>query len=71
MGSYYQPKSYLSGGKRKSKRTRKAMKGGFYPSIMGSIAKSGQYLLPLAYKAGSQLLNSHFKKRRSTRKNRK
>ena len=73
MGSYYQPASYLKGGKRKSRKIRKHYKGGFYPSVMGGIAKSSQYLLPVAFRAGSQLLESHFKKRKTktTRKNRK
>jgi hypothetical protein len=38
---------------------------------MGGVAKSSQYLLPLAFRAGSQLLENHFKKGKSTRKNRK
>uniref|UniRef100_A0A6C0D5V8 Uncharacterized protein n=1 Tax=viral metagenome TaxID=1070528 RepID=A0A6C0D5V8_9ZZZZ len=82
MGSYYQSPSYLKGGKRKSRKTRtretrtrktktRIHKGGFYPSVMSGVAKSGQYLLPIAFKAGSQLLETHFKKRKSTRKNRK
>jgi hypothetical protein len=72
MGSYYQPLSYFKGGRRKHRTRRvKKHKGGFYPSIMGGVAKSGQYLLPIAFKAGSQLLDNHFKKSRRTRKNRK
>lgn len=75
MGSYYQSLSYLKGGKRKSRKTRtrrsKTHKGGFYPSIMGGVAKSSQYLLPLAFRAGSQLIENHLKKRKKTRKNRK
>ena len=73
MGSYYQPLSYFKGGKRRQRKTRrlKKHKGGFYPSIMGGVAKSSQYLLPLAFRAGSQLMENHFKKRKATRKNRK
>lgn len=74
MGSYYQPLSYFKGGRRKSRRqTRriKKHKGGFHPSVMGGVAKTGQYLLPIAFKAGSQLLDNHFNKNKKTRKNRK
>ena len=75
MGSYYQPLSYFKGGRRKSRRHRtrriKKHKGGFHPSVMGGVAKTGQYLLPIAFKAGSQLLDNHFNKNKKTRKNRK
>ena len=75
MGSYYQPLSYFKGGRRKTRRHRirhtKKHKGGFHPSVMGGVAKTGQYLLPIAFKAGSQLLDNHFNKNKKTRKNRK
>jgi hypothetical protein len=72
MGSYYQPLSYFKGGRRKYRTRRvKKHKGGFYPSVMGGVARSGQYLLPIAFKAGSQLLENHFNKNKKTRKNRK
>jgi hypothetical protein len=73
MGSYYQPTSYLKGGKRRIRKTRrvKKHKGGFHPSIMGGVARTGEYLLPIAFRAGSLLIENHFKKRKTTRKNRK
>ncbi len=52
MGSYYQPVQYLKGGK-----SRKTTRGGFYPSIMGSVARKGVYLVPIALKHGMKLLN--------------
>ena len=68
MGSFYQSLSYVKGGKRtrKVKQSKKSKKntrqrGGFYPSIMGGVMRAGTYLLPLAFKHGSTLLN-HKKK---------
>ena len=46
---------------------KKTVKGGFYPSVMGNLLKSGKFLMPLAMKAGYTLYNSFNK----TRKNRK
>ena len=66
MGSYYQSLSYLKGG-----NTRKT-KGGFYPSIMGGVAKYGSYLLPVALRHGTQLIHKHkLKKTRKTQKSKK
>jgi len=54
MGSYYQSMSYLKGGK----KTRKAKKGGFYPSIMGGVMRYGSYLVPMAMRHGMRMMNS-------------
>lgn len=43
---------------------RKTSKGGFYPTIMTNLIKSGSILMPLAMRAGYNLFNK-------TRKNRK
>jgi len=73
-GSYYQPKSYMKGGmkntRKNSKRReyrRRVTKGGFYPSVMTNLLKSGGILMPLAMRAGYSLYNSFSK----TRKNKK
>ena len=49
MATYYSPLSFFKGGKRKSRKvrknkTRKSIKGGFYPSIMGGVVQAGAYL---------------------------
>lgn len=68
MGSYYQPVSYLRGGKRKTRKT----KGGFVPSVMGGVVGSGRIMIPLALRQGYMLLNNKTKKRKSrTRRLRK
>jgi len=54
MGSYYQPRSYFKGGKRKN-ITRK---GGFYPSVMGGVVQTGKLLVPLVLRQGYKLLNN-------------
>ena len=46
---------------------KKTAKGGFYPSIMANLLKSGSVLVPLAMRAGYSLFNSTNK----TRKNKK
>ena len=62
MGSFYQSLAYLKGGS-----TRKT-KGGFYPSIMGGVAKYGSYLLPVVLRHGTQLIHKHkLKKTRKTK----
>jgi len=68
MGSYYQPVSYLRGGKRKTRRTN----GGFVPSVMGGVVGSGRIMIPLALRQAYKLLNNKTKKRKSkTRRMRK
>ena len=68
MGSYYQPVSYLKGGKRKTR----SKKGGFYPSVMSGIVGSGKLLIPLALRQGYKLLNnSKTRKRKTLRKKHK
>ena len=64
MGSFYQPLSYLNGGKRKRTRKLKVFRGGFYPSVMGGILKAGSYLFPLVMRQGSKMVESHNKKTR-------
>ena len=72
MGSYYQPVSYLKGGKRKSTRRNKSKKGGFYPSVMGGVVSSGKLLIPVALRQGYNLLNnSKTRKRKTLRKKHK
>lgn len=71
MGSYYQPVSYLKGGKRRT-RNRKSKKGGFYPSVMGGVVSSGKLLIPVALRQGYKLLNnSKTRKRKTLRKKHK
>ena len=66
--SYYQPTSYMKGGKSKKRGYKKrTTKGGFYPTVMANLVKSGGILMPLAMKAGYSLYNSFSK----TRKNKK
>ena len=68
MGSFYQPIAYLTGGKkRSSKRTKKTRKhrGGFYPSVMGGVMRTGTYLIPMAFKHGVQLFSNKTKKSKS------
>ena len=60
MGTFYQPLSFLKGGKRRRNRSKR---GGFHPSIMGGVVKSGSMLLPLVLRQGSKLLE-----KRKTRK---
>jgi hypothetical protein len=67
-GSFYQPTTYMKGGKSKRRGyKRKTTKGGFYPSVMSNLVKSGGILMPLAMRAGYSLYNSFSK----TRKNKK
>jgi hypothetical protein len=68
MATYYSPLSFFKGGKRKTRKNFK--KGGFYPSIMGGVVKTGGLLIPLALRQGYKLLSSKSRKR-NTRKNRK
>lgn len=56
MGSFYQPSSYLKGGRTKKQRKTN---GGFSPSIMGGVIQSGRILLPLAFKHATALLSNH------------
>ena len=65
MGSFYQPFAYLTGGKKRRTSNKKKFKGGFYPSVMGGVMRSGTYLLPIALKHGMQLFNNKTKKRGS------
>ena len=81
MATYYSPLSFFKGGKRRKtirksrkqgksknqKKSRKNVKGGFYPSIMGGVAQTGAYLVPLAVRQGYKLLNNN----KSLRKKRK
>ena len=72
MATYYSPLSFFKGGKRKSRKvrknkTRKSIKGGFYPSIIGGVVQAGAYLVPLAVRQGYKLLNNN-KSLRKTRK---
>jgi hypothetical protein len=67
MGSYYQPVSYLRGGKRKTRK----IKGGFLPSIMGNVVGAGRFMLPLALHQGYRLLNKTKKRKPKTKKMRK
>jgi hypothetical protein len=67
MGSFFQPLSFFNGGRR-SRRNR-IKKGGFYPSIMGGVVKSGSMLIPLALRQGSKLLEK--KKTRKVRRKHK
>jgi hypothetical protein len=60
MGSYYQPVSYLRGGKRKTRT-----KGGFIPSVMGGVVGAGRIMIPLALRQGYKLFNNKTKKRKS------
>ena len=66
MGSYYQPKYYLTGGK----KTRK-IRGGFIPSVMSGVVGAGKYLSPLVLRQGYTLLNKTKKRRSKTKKLRK
>ena len=53
-------------------KTYKILKGGFYPSIMAGVLRAGSYLLPLAIRQGSKLLETHNKmKKKGTKKMRK
>jgi len=64
------------GGKRKSRkvhRSRKAKKGGFVPSVMGSFVEAAsKYIVPLALFAGYKLMTRKGKRasRRHTRRRR-
>lgn len=60
MGSYYQPKSYFTGGTRKQR-------GGFIPSVMGGVVSYGTALLTSSLALGMRLLRNE-KKRMATRK---
>jgi hypothetical protein len=77
MGSFYQPLSYLSGGKKRSTRKtngnkkRRCTYGGFYPSVMGGVMRSGTYLLPIVFKHGSKLFSSKSKKSKKSKTLRK
>ena len=64
MGSYYQPKSYFTGGGKN--RTRK-QRGGFIPSVMGGVVSYGTALLTSSLALGMRLLRNE-KKRMATRK---
>ena len=73
-GSFYQPKTYMKGGMKNTRKynkkrgyKRKTSKGGFYPTVMTNLVKSGGILMPLAMRAGYSLYNSFSK----TRKNKK
>ena len=68
MGSYYQPLSYLKGGKRKTRRATRKTNGGFVPSVMGNVVGAGRFMLPLALRQGYKLLNNKTKKRKSKAK---
>jgi len=62
MGSYYQPVSYLKGGKRKTRRT----KGGFMPSVMEGVVGAGRIMIPLALRQGYKLFNKTKKRKSKT-----
>lgn len=48
----------------KKRVTKRVTKGGFYPTVMANLLKSGSILMPLAMRAGYSLFSK-------TRKNRK
>ena len=50
------------GGKRRSKKSRKSRRGGYYPAVMGPLAQSGQYLLGSAIINGYKVLHRKNKK---------
>jgi len=70
-GGYFFKKSMQkTRGSKGSKRSRKTRRrGGFYPSIMGSLLHNGPRLIPAAAVTGYRMVKNY--KKRSTRKNRK
>ncbi len=69
-GSLYQPLEYLTRG---GGRTRKRIRGGFYPSLMGGVLSNGPLLVSAAVAQGARLLRNESDRmkarHRTTRKN--
>lgn len=54
--------------KAKSRKMRRRMYGGFYPSVMGSLLKSGPIFLGAAFFQGKRLLNNNASRMKSRRR---
>jgi len=51
------------GGKRRKSRSKRRMRGGFYPSVMGNFTTmASKYIVPIALFAGYKLLGRFTKK---------
>jgi len=51
----------------KTRKHRKTLHGGFYPSIMGGVVQNAAYLIPVAARQGLTLF-SQWRKQRKARK---